>query len=233
MQSVNEASIKSAPQGAINQMGYSLSRIIHAFASTSEDEKVFMAKWDIKDGFWRLDCAAGEEWNFAYVLPVHKGKSTQLVIPSSLQMGWIESPPYFCVASETGCDMAEQYIKTPVGTLPPHKFLTHTQAAPVYKSLPHTALEATTTFQYLIEVYMDDYIGLATATLRDQLDHVANSVMCAIHDIFPLATIDDEDPISFKKLPKQEGSWNLVKEVLGFCFHGGDKTIWVSEGKCL
>jgi hypothetical protein len=28
-----------------------------------------MAKWDIKDGFWRMDCMEGEEWNFAYVLP--------------------------------------------------------------------------------------------------------------------------------------------------------------------
>jgi hypothetical protein len=42
--SVNEASIKTAPQGAINQMGHSLSQIIHGFASTSPDEKVFMAK---------------------------------------------------------------------------------------------------------------------------------------------------------------------------------------------
>jgi len=25
-----------------------------------------MAKRDIKDGFWRMDCRDGEEWNFAY-----------------------------------------------------------------------------------------------------------------------------------------------------------------------
>ena len=67
--SVNNATTKLAPRGAINQMGHSLSHIIHAFMSTSDDEKVFMAKWDIKDGFWQLDCAAGEEWNFSYVLP--------------------------------------------------------------------------------------------------------------------------------------------------------------------
>jgi hypothetical protein len=28
-----------------------------------------MAKWDIKDGFWHMDCEKGEEYNFAYVLP--------------------------------------------------------------------------------------------------------------------------------------------------------------------
>ena len=59
--SVNEASIKLAPKGALDQMGHTLSRIIHAFASTTDEEKVFMAKWDIKDGFWRLDCTTGEE----------------------------------------------------------------------------------------------------------------------------------------------------------------------------
>ena len=52
-------------------MGYSLKQIIYAMteADLAGDEKVFMAKWDIKDGFWRLDYKEGEEWNFAYVLP--------------------------------------------------------------------------------------------------------------------------------------------------------------------
>ena len=91
--SVNKNTVKTAPAGAIDQIGHSLARVIHAFASTSPDEKVLMAKWDIKDGFWCLDCAEGEEWNFAYVLPTHEGTSTLLVIPDSLQMGWVESPP--------------------------------------------------------------------------------------------------------------------------------------------
>ena len=88
--SVNESSVKTAPVGVINQLGHSLSRIIHAFAQTDNDAKIFMAKWDIKDGFWRLDCQEGEEWNFAYVLPQEEGKPTKLVVPTSLQMGWIE-----------------------------------------------------------------------------------------------------------------------------------------------
>jgi hypothetical protein len=134
--SVNESTIKSAPKGATTQLGQSLGRIIHAFASSSTDEKVFMAKWDIKDGFWRLDCAEGEEWNFSYVLPTLDGKHTTLVVPNSLQMGWIESPPYFCAASETGRDVADQYIETPVGSRAPHKFLPHTQVSTAYTSLP-------------------------------------------------------------------------------------------------
>jgi hypothetical protein len=90
-----------APAGAIDQIGKCLSRIIHAFAEADDTAKIFMAKWDIKDGFWQMDCAAGEEWNFAYVLPQEDGKK-----------GWVESPLYFCAATETSHDVTMEYIKT-------------------------------------------------------------------------------------------------------------------------
>ncbi len=71
LHSVNDTTIKMAPKGALDQLGHALSRIIHAFAESDEyiGSKIFMAKWDIKDGFWRMCCENGEEWNFAYVLP--------------------------------------------------------------------------------------------------------------------------------------------------------------------
>jgi hypothetical protein len=69
--SVNYTTVKMAPKGALDQLGRALSSIIHAFADSDEyiGSKIFMAKWDIKDGFWRMCCKNGEEWNFAYVLP--------------------------------------------------------------------------------------------------------------------------------------------------------------------
>ena len=78
---------KTAPQGAIDQMGHSLTRIVYAFAQADKDTTIFMAKWDINGGFWRLDCEQGEELNFAYVLPQEEGQPVKLVIPTSLQMG--------------------------------------------------------------------------------------------------------------------------------------------------
>ncbi len=101
LESVNGATVKLAPRGALDQLGHALSRIIHAFAKAGNDDKIFMAKWDIKDGFWSMDCKSGKEYNFAYVPPQEEGKPTMLVIPTSLQMGWVESPPYFCAATET------------------------------------------------------------------------------------------------------------------------------------
>ena len=73
MQLVNKLTTETAPRGTIKQLGHLLLRIIHVFAEADEDAKVFMAKWD-KDGFWKLDC------------------KEELVIPTTLQMDWIESP---------------------------------------------------------------------------------------------------------------------------------------------
>ena len=70
-------------------------------AEADDSEVIFFAKWDIKDGFWRLVCEEGAQYNFAYVLPQEKGCPPKIVIPTSLQMGWIDSPPYFSEASET------------------------------------------------------------------------------------------------------------------------------------
>jgi len=230
--SVNSSTTKTAPHGAINQMGHSLMRIIHAFAEadrTYPDAKIFSAKWDIKDGFWRLVCEEGEEWNFAYVLPQEEGKPIKLVVPTALQMGWVESPPYFCAASETARDIATRYAETPVGSHSAHKFSKYTEAHSDYQALPETGDDGN--LRYLIEVYVDDYISIAMATSREQLDHVSRSVMRGVHDVFPEEEPDEEDPLSLKKLKKMEGAWALVKSMLGFEFNGDDKTLWLEGPK--
>jgi hypothetical protein len=48
---VNNVIVKMAPRRALNQLGYALSCIFHAFAEANNSNKIFMAKWDIKDGF--------------------------------------------------------------------------------------------------------------------------------------------------------------------------------------
>jgi len=121
LESVDNSTVKMAPRGALDQLGQALSRIIHAFAKANDNAKIFMAKWDIKDGFWHMDCEKVEEYNFAYVLPQEEGMPITLVVPASLQMGWVESPPYFCAATETARDIASDYCDTPVGSLPHQK----------------------------------------------------------------------------------------------------------------
>jgi hypothetical protein len=66
LDSVNNATVKLALQGPLDQLGHALSQIIHVYAKFDDGAKIFMAKWDIKDGFWQMNCEAGEEYNFAY-----------------------------------------------------------------------------------------------------------------------------------------------------------------------
>ena len=60
--SVNEATNKTAPSEALDQVGTFMSRIIEALATAllSEDP-IHFSKLDIKDGFWRMVCAVREE----------------------------------------------------------------------------------------------------------------------------------------------------------------------------
>jgi hypothetical protein len=98
-----------------------------------------------------------------------------------------------------------------------------------FRALPESA--APTDFKYLLEVYMDDYIVAAIATEKRQLNHLSNAVKFEIHYVFPPDENDKEDPISFKKLEKKEGSWALVKDILGLTFDGNNKTVWLEESK--
>ena len=97
--SVNENSKNTAPGGAIDQIGHVLLRLIYEFSEAPDCANILQSKWDIKDECWRLDCKEGEEWNFCYVLPYKPGTPINLVVLTSLQMGWIDYPPYFCTVS--------------------------------------------------------------------------------------------------------------------------------------
>jgi hypothetical protein len=227
---VNDTTVKTAPGGVIDQIGECLSRIIHAFVAAEEDAKIFMAKWDIKDGFWRMDCREGEEWNFAYILPQPEEEPIRLVIPTSLQMGWVESPPYFCAATETARDITTTYTETGIGTLPNHKFEHYTRGAEAVDTLP--AVDDTNTrFRYALEVYVDDFISIVIPASQEQLRHVANAIMEGIHDVFPPDEDDANDPISEKKLIKRDGQYDVLKTLLGFEFDGVGKTLWLEAAK--
>jgi hypothetical protein len=190
-----------------------------------------MAKWDIKDGFWGMDCKEGKKWNFSYVLPQPDGFPIMIVIPTSLQMGWVESLPYFCAATKTAQDISTEYIEMPGGALPEHKFVKYTVGNKAYTDLPETA-KAASFFHYMVEAYVDNFMSLGIPMSRKQLRHTATAVMTGIHDVFPANNEDDgDDPISEKKLIKPEGQYSTLKTLLGFDFNGKDKTMWLELAK--
>ena len=151
----------------------------------------------------------------------------RLVVPSSLQLGSVESAPYFCAASETARDVAVNYIETKIGTLPKHKF---EHWAGMETVLVNDG-QQNDKLRYGLEVYVDDFILCIVPTTRRQVEHVARGILHGIHNVFPPSEDDAEDPISAIKLHKGEGTFETTKFLLGFDFDGMNKTIWLEEDK--
>ena len=68
----------------------------------------------------------------------------------------------------------------------------------------------------MLEVYVDDFLGLVIPWSSHDLDRVANALMHGIHNVFPKDTIPENNPISLKKLKQQDGEWVLNKDLLGW-----------------
>lgn len=132
----------------------------------------------------------------------HLGGRAELVVPHSLQMGWFKYPSYFCATLEMVRDLTKLYIKTQIGSQQNHKFLPHTKGNKACTSLMLAPSPCIHDLKYLVEIYMDNFLGLTIPTSSNQLNHVANSIMCAFHDMFPPDDNGNNKPISLKNSSK-------------------------------
>ena len=83
-----------------------------------------------------------------------------------------------------------------------HKFVKLTEVNPDFAELPKSDV-LDDPFNYMLEVYIDDYISFAIPRIRDQLHHVANAVMIGTHDVFPPDKDDGEYLIYLKRILKR------------------------------
>jgi hypothetical protein len=155
-----------------------------------------------------------------------EGEPALLVVPTSIQMGWVKS----CTATETARDVTTEYTEMPVGTLPQHKFQKYVIGNAEYDALPETSI-CNTGFVCMVKVYIDNFMSLVIPVSCDQLQHVMTAVMTGIHDIFPPDNDDSNDPILEKKLIRNEGQWSTWKTLLSFDFVGLAKTMWLKAAK--
>jgi hypothetical protein len=231
--SVNATTNKQSLWQSMAQLGLCVQRLIATLADNHNLEKPFyFAKLDIKDGFWRMAVSDDDAWNFAYVLPSLKEltdeKETELVIPNSLQMGWCESPPFFCSGSETARDVIAHLRES--GNLPWHR-IEHDMLKDVMDQESVTTPDEETT---LFEVFVDDFVGVTNNGSTENLRHISRAMLHGIHSIFPPPEITKhtgEDPVSEKKIAKGEGVWAMEKEILGWIFNGQDYTIRLPSQK--
>ena len=231
--SVNESTTKLAKQESMTQLGQALKRIIATLADGQNKQKQFIySKLDIKDGFWRMIVNTADAWNFCYVIPDKNNNklndNTKIVVPNILQMGWTESPPFFCAASETARDVIAQLLHT---NLPPHPF--EHRMLPKVDEQQRAITDLQNTIN-LFEVFVDDFIGCTDDSSAAHLTKLSRAMLHGIHSVFPPPSITGHnggDPISEKKLDNLEGLWDHTKEILGWIIDGANYTIHLPKPK--
>ena len=86
----------------------------------------------------------------------------------------------------------------------------------------------------LLEVYIDDFIGMIQSTDKEQLLKFTRAILQGITEIFPPPEETGSvmgPPISPKKL-EEEGPWEARKEILGWLLDGIARTIQLPPEKC-
>ena len=120
---VNQHTWMRTPAEAM-QFGGTLHRILHAVRHADPAlGAVFLSKYDIKDGFYRLFLQADDAPMLAVTLPHFEGEEPLIAIPLVLTMGWAQSPSTFTAMSETICDIAND--QTYKHHVPPHRLEKH------------------------------------------------------------------------------------------------------------
>ena len=221
--SVNDTTALQAPSVPVKQIGKVLPNILQYMRDTPAGLHILFSKLDLSDGFWRLIVHGTDCYNFAYVLPQAAGEPTRIVVPSAVQMGWVESPSLFCTVTESARDLAQHFVDNKV-ELPydPVEESMKIQAVP-----PRGRTDGPTK---LMQVYVDDFCNAATQS-KDET-HIPTIRRASIHGIYalfpPPAVTKHEggkDSISAKKLAQGDGNFDSTKDLIGFRFDGIKRTV--------
>ena len=232
---VNDSTTRQAPAESMVQLGNCIRRIVSTMANNCDPQQPFaFAKIDIKDGFWRMMVSPEDAWNFCYALPSPEPLASlddvQIVVPSSLQMGWCESPPFFCAATETARDVTHHLLQSTT-SLPHHRFENKMLENSKTLARLHTAAFTTN----LLEVFVDDFCAIANDLSTNNLQKFSRALITGMHSIFPPPEITQhqgEDPMSQKKMTQGEATWDTTKELLGWLIDGINCTIQLTPERC-
>lgn len=123
-QSVNETTVPVPDQSGVEALGTAMRSIMQFMFDTDSEWEIDWQKIDLSDGFWRMCVAEGSQWNFVYQLPKREGDTEfHYVVPAALQMGWKNSPAYFCNATEATRSLLQRILALThkVGIKAPHR----------------------------------------------------------------------------------------------------------------
>jgi len=241
--SVNDMTVPAPERSGVDHLGQVLPGLLQYMLDTPSEWTIHWSKLDLSDGFWRMVVQGGLEPNFLYVLPIRTpADPVHVVLPGSLQMGWTNSPPYFCEVTDIIVTlilrlMAASYATN--GIHEPHPLEHHACRAPLLGRPPPTL---SADFAFIIKVFVDDFMtGMATPPpiAPDPFIHWATrACFHGTHAVFPPPDIsghvNGRDSISLSKLAKGDATYVPNKTLVGFLFcglPGRDRTVGLPESK--
>ena len=240
---VNEDTVALAPQEAM-QFGRALHRLLQKIHDANPRYgPVKLAKVDIADGFYRIGIRPLDALKLAVLFPRRKGEEPLIGIPLTLPMGWKESPPAFCTATETTADLANRALTNTSSLYDrPHRLdkLAETPIPPESAPQPRRDGDTGNTpvpvddsrklyrpLQYW-DVYVDDFLGLGQGSKR-RLRMIKRALLHSLDLVFrPLENGDlptRQEPASVKKLKKGDATWSTRKIMLGWLINTAKGTI--------
>ena len=83
-----------------------------------------------------------------------------------------------------------------------------TQRILEYQALPNVLADSRS-LKFMVEVYIDEYINLAMARSKQDLDHISNATMHGMHSMFSANKVDSKDPISKKMRIEKDDQWRI------------------------
>jgi hypothetical protein len=246
---INAATQPVTPKDAM-QFGETPERIIRQIVLADPSYgPVEMIKVDIADGFYRVWLHDQDIAKLGVVFPNNPGEEPLVAFPLALPMGWANSPPSFCAATETVADIANDSIlkwRDP----PPHRLEEvadtppETDVRPALLPLPsHVATPVPETRDpallgiarrqlAAIDLFVDDFIGLGQGS-RQRLNRIRRILLTALDQV--LRPVDNQDspahkePASVKKLRQGDACWNTCKKVLGWIIDTVSLTVTLPE----
>jgi hypothetical protein len=143
------------------------------------------SKVNLKDGYSRMAINEADAWNFAYV-PQGAGphEPIQLIFPDALKMGWSESPPFFCAATKTARDIIDEKMRNNV--ILPEQPMENMMMAVDWTAVDKLPNQPAATecdqrkFLSLIEVHIDDFIGVVQSTNKVHLLQFSRRILDGI-----------------------------------------------------
>ena len=188
-----------APRDSM-QFGKALHRILQALVDANPMHgPVHLLKVDIADGFYRIWLNIADIPKLACSIPPLYGDKPLLALPLVLPMGWTESPPYFCTATETVADLTNKRLINN-WKAPPHRLeeLAGTLPEPGDDDRPPVNETVITTSQQptnppsnqrlrkrplkKTEVFVDDFVGMGQGT-PEELSSIRRTLLHSLDDV--------------------------------------------------